>query len=88
MATHVSEHNCTAWIYELITGERYSTCPSKSAKMEQKLSPRVKEECLDKITEIEESDSVESEEAAKNEEVVENNDINSSGKLVSVFNVS
>ena len=43
MATNVSEHNITAWIYELMTGEEYSTCPLKSSSMTKKLSPRTLE---------------------------------------------
>ena len=44
MATNVSEHNITAWIYELMTGEEYSTCPMKSTSMTKKLSPRTPDE--------------------------------------------
>ena len=44
MATNVSEHNITAWIYELMTGEEYSICPLKSSSMTKKLSPRTPEE--------------------------------------------
>eukprot|EP00795_Rhopilema_esculentum_P012846 gene12846-3592_t len=51
-ATNVTEHNVTAWIYEMMTGEAYSLCPLKNSNMTKKLSPRselseVKEETED-----------------------------------------
>ena len=39
MARHVTEHNITAWVYGLTTGEEYKVCPMKTASTDEKLSP-------------------------------------------------
>ncbi len=56
MATNISEHNVTAWIHELLTGEKYQLRPSKATKVDQKPSnhAEVNEEKLGKISEVEE----------------------------------